>query len=71
MPRSRKLYVSEFISRYCDEFEERFINIYLRNGTLLVHFKSFYECHCKLIDTPYWNYQVYKWDIGINVNIYL
>lgn len=69
--RKRKLYLSEFISRYADDMEERPINIYLRNGTLLVHFKTFYECHIKLIDTPYWNKELYKWDVSVNINIYL
>lgn len=69
--RKKKLYLSEFIQRYEFKLELIHINLRLNNGTLVQTYLNFKEMILDLKETPMWNLEIYKWNIGENIDIYL
>ena len=66
--RKRKLYLSEFLSRYNDKLENRTIQI-VHNSTVLATYNNWDDCINDLKDTSYWDREVIAWDIAIAVQI--
>lgn len=66
--RKRKLYLSEFLSRYNDKLENRTIQI-VHNSIVLATYNNWDDCINDLKDTSYWDREVIAWDIAIAVQI--